>query len=139
MKVAEEYCWAITQAAGLSCCGRSGSRVLAIGFQLACHVYTYMVERMYCDFRVVEFLCFYTRRNRSSSMLYFRIASSNTIPTMILLLQCLDRISVSVKVVLEKLMVAQRATASVFCCLYTFKFRAIATRAHYRICSGIFS
>jgi hypothetical protein len=32
--VAEEYCWAITQAAGRSCCGRSGYRVLEFGFQL---------------------------------------------------------------------------------------------------------
>ena len=32
----EEYCWAITQAAGRSCCGRSGSSVLEFGFQLDC-------------------------------------------------------------------------------------------------------
>ena len=34
MKVAEEYCWAITQAARPSCCGRSGSSVLNSGFQV---------------------------------------------------------------------------------------------------------
>ena len=33
-KEAEEYCWAITQAAGRSCCGRSGSSVLEFGFRL---------------------------------------------------------------------------------------------------------
>ena len=32
--VAEEYCWTITQAAGRSCCGRSDSRVLELGFTL---------------------------------------------------------------------------------------------------------
>ena len=38
--VAEEYCWAITQAAGRSCCGRSGSSVLEFGYQLDCLVCT---------------------------------------------------------------------------------------------------
>ena len=33
-KLAEEYCWAITKAAGRSRCGRSGSSVLEFGFQL---------------------------------------------------------------------------------------------------------
>jgi hypothetical protein len=28
MKVKEEYCWAITQTKGWSCCGRSGCGVL---------------------------------------------------------------------------------------------------------------
>jgi hypothetical protein len=30
-KVAEEYCWVITQAMGLWCCGWSGSSVLEFG------------------------------------------------------------------------------------------------------------
>jgi hypothetical protein len=43
-KVAEEYCWAITQSAARSWCGRSGSSVLDFGFQLNCLVYyTYTV------------------------------------------------------------------------------------------------
>ena len=33
-KVAEEYCWAITQAAGWLYGGRSGTSVLVFGFQL---------------------------------------------------------------------------------------------------------
>ena len=33
-KVAEEYCWAITQAAGRPYCGQSDSAVLEFGFQL---------------------------------------------------------------------------------------------------------
>ena len=33
-KVAEGYCWAITNAAELPCCGRSWTSVLAFGFQL---------------------------------------------------------------------------------------------------------
>jgi len=32
--VEEEYCWAMTQAAGLSYCGWSGSGVLEFQFQL---------------------------------------------------------------------------------------------------------
>jgi len=30
----EEYCWAITQAKGRSCCGQSGSGVLKCVFQM---------------------------------------------------------------------------------------------------------
>jgi hypothetical protein len=33
-KVAEEYCWAITETAGRLCCGRSGSSMLESGSQL---------------------------------------------------------------------------------------------------------
>jgi hypothetical protein len=36
-----EYCWAITQASGRSCCGWSGSSVLEFGFQLHSFVHTY--------------------------------------------------------------------------------------------------
>jgi hypothetical protein len=45
--VEEEYCWAITQVAGLSCCGRSVSSVLDCGFQLDSLVYTCIVDRMW--------------------------------------------------------------------------------------------
>ena len=39
------YCWAITQAAGRSCCGRSGSSAFDFGFhQLDFLVYTYIVD-----------------------------------------------------------------------------------------------
>jgi hypothetical protein len=41
--VAEEYCWAITQAAGRSCCGSAGSVVLEFRVQLDSllqHIYT---------------------------------------------------------------------------------------------------
>jgi len=38
-KLAEEYCWAITQAAGRSRWGRSGSTVLKFVFQLSCLVH----------------------------------------------------------------------------------------------------
>jgi hypothetical protein len=44
--VAEEYCWAITQAAGRSCCGRSGSSMLEFGFQLDTQVYAKVVDRV---------------------------------------------------------------------------------------------
>ena len=40
-KSGEEYCWAVTQAAARTCCGRSGSRVLEFGFQLETLVYAY--------------------------------------------------------------------------------------------------
>jgi hypothetical protein len=38
-KMAEEYCWAITQTVGRSCCSRSGTRVLKLGCQLNSFVY----------------------------------------------------------------------------------------------------
>ena len=44
-KLTEEYCWAITQAAGRSCCGRSGSITLEFGF------FTYIVDHMYAPLR----------------------------------------------------------------------------------------
>jgi len=40
--MAEEYCWVITQTAGCSCCGRSGSSVLGFGFQLDTLLHTYV-------------------------------------------------------------------------------------------------
>jgi hypothetical protein len=39
-KVAEEYCWAITQAAGRSCCGLSSSSVL----EFECFLHTQLTE-----------------------------------------------------------------------------------------------
>jgi hypothetical protein len=39
--MSEEYCWAITQAAGRSCCGQSGSGVLELWFQLDSLIYSY--------------------------------------------------------------------------------------------------
>ena len=50
--MAEEYCWAITQAAGRSCGGRSDSSVLGVGFQLDSLVYSYMFEHMYPELRL---------------------------------------------------------------------------------------
>ena len=41
-KVAEEYCWVITQTVGRLCCGRSGSGVLESEFQLYSLVCTYI-------------------------------------------------------------------------------------------------
>jgi len=47
----EEYCWAITPAAGRTCCGRSGSGVLEFGFQPDCVVCEYVCfGRMYVQF-----------------------------------------------------------------------------------------
>jgi hypothetical protein len=45
-KLAGEYCWAITQAAGRSCCGQSGSTVLVFAFKLGCRVYRCLVDHM---------------------------------------------------------------------------------------------
>ena len=50
--VTEEYCWAMTQEAGRSCRGRSGSSVMEFGFELDSLVYTYIVDRMYTEFRL---------------------------------------------------------------------------------------
>ena len=51
-KVAEEYCWAITQAMGRSCCGRSGSSVLDFTFQLGSLLCTQTVDHMYTQIRL---------------------------------------------------------------------------------------
>jgi hypothetical protein len=48
MKVAEEYYWMKTQAAGPSFCGRSGSGVLEPGFQLDCLVRIYIFFSTIC-------------------------------------------------------------------------------------------
>jgi hypothetical protein len=51
--VVQEYCWAITQAAGRLYCGRSDSAMLEFGFLLGClvHKYTYTV-----DHRCIQYL-----------------------------------------------------------------------------------
>ena len=43
----DEYCWAITQAAG-----RRGSGWLEFGYQLGSSVYTYIVSHMYASLRL---------------------------------------------------------------------------------------
>jgi len=43
MRVAEEYCWAMTQAMGQSCCGSSGSGMLELDFNLYSWLYVYSV------------------------------------------------------------------------------------------------
>jgi hypothetical protein len=54
-KVAEEYCWAITEAGGgRPCCGRSASTALESGFQRNPPVYTYIVARTYIQFRLAQ-------------------------------------------------------------------------------------
>jgi hypothetical protein len=51
-KVAEEYCWAITQAAERYCCGRSGSSESEFGCQLDSLVCTHTVDHMCTRFRL---------------------------------------------------------------------------------------
>jgi len=48
-QVAEEYCCAITQAAGRSCCSRSGSSVFECGFtpNFFIHVYVWSYVCVY--------------------------------------------------------------------------------------------
>jgi hypothetical protein len=53
-KAVGEYCWAITQAAGRSSCGRSGSNVLGFGLQLDCLVHKYLVEQVYPKFGLAQ-------------------------------------------------------------------------------------
>lgn len=48
----EEYCWAITLAAGRSCCGQSGSSALEFRFQQDTLVYTYTVDHMHTQFQL---------------------------------------------------------------------------------------
>jgi len=45
-RVAGEYCWAMAQETGLSCCGWSGFIVLDFGFQLVCRVHAGRVDRI---------------------------------------------------------------------------------------------
>ena len=45
-KVKEEYCSAITQAAGQSCCGPSGSSVVEFGFKMDSFVYMRSVHEV---------------------------------------------------------------------------------------------
>ena len=53
-KVTGEYCWAITEAARLSSCVRSGSSVLKFGFQLVYPVHTYIVARVHAKLRLAQ-------------------------------------------------------------------------------------
>ena len=67
----EEYCWAITQAAGLSYCGRSGSGVLESQFQLdslaymyvcmCIYIYMYIYIYLYIYIYICVCVCVYTR------------------------------------------------------------------------------
>lgn len=50
-KVAEECCWAITQAVGRPCCGRAGSSMVEFGFQVDPFLYTYIVDDILSIFR----------------------------------------------------------------------------------------
>lgn len=53
-KLAEECCWAITQAAERSYCGRSGSIVLGFGSQVHPVVYRYIFDHVHTEFRLVQ-------------------------------------------------------------------------------------
>jgi hypothetical protein len=56
MKLTEEYCWALTQVAGLSRFGQTVSSVLEFGFEPDSVVYTYVVDRMCTQFRLAPVL-----------------------------------------------------------------------------------
>jgi hypothetical protein len=51
-KVGEEYCWAVTQAVGRSCSGKSGSSALEFRFQQDTLVYTYTAGHMHTQFQL---------------------------------------------------------------------------------------
>ena len=50
--MAKEYCWAITQALRRSCCGRSGSSVLQLGFQPNFPLQTLTADHMHTQLRL---------------------------------------------------------------------------------------
>ena len=50
--MAEESCWAITQAAGWSCCQRSGSSLLDLDFKWT-PLYTHVFGHMHIQLRPV--------------------------------------------------------------------------------------
>jgi len=56
MKVAEVYCWTITQTARRSCCGRTGSSELEFVLQLGSVVYTHIFDHVITQFRVAPHL-----------------------------------------------------------------------------------
>jgi hypothetical protein len=49
-RLAEEYCWAMVQAAGWAWYNESGSSVIESGFQLDPLLYTHVVDRLYSPF-----------------------------------------------------------------------------------------
>ena len=49
--MAEEYCWAITEAVDRSCCGPSGSSELQFGLKMDSLVYSHVFEHMFAQFR----------------------------------------------------------------------------------------
>jgi hypothetical protein len=55
-EVAEQYCWAITQASGWSCCGQSGCDVLKFGLQLDFLVHTHILtaDHMYTHILIAD-------------------------------------------------------------------------------------
>jgi len=53
--VVEEYCWAITQTASKSHCGRSGPSVLTFGFHMGSVVHiSHVVDITYTQFSVLH-------------------------------------------------------------------------------------
>lgn len=52
MKVAEEYCWAMTQATGQSCCGKLSFSMVDSGFKLDSLTHAYISEYMNTEFRL---------------------------------------------------------------------------------------
>ena len=62
-KVQEEYCWAVTEAAGRSCCGVSSSSVLEFGFQLDCLIQTPQLTKR-IQFRLARYLPEISRKSR---------------------------------------------------------------------------
>ena len=56
-KLAQEYCWAITQAARRSCCAWAGSNVLKSGFQLDyfVHVHMHTDDHTYIQSQILQY------------------------------------------------------------------------------------
>lgn len=57
LKVAEEYCWAVTQVLGPLCRGLSVSSVNVFGFQLDFLAYTRVVDQVYTQFQLSAGCC----------------------------------------------------------------------------------
>ena len=70
MNVTEEYCWAITQAMGWACCGRSGSSVLGTELQLDVLLYKYVCILKY-GLRKIRLAPAVTDHNYCLSQEYF--------------------------------------------------------------------
>ena len=65
-KVKKEYCWAITEAAGRSCCGVSSSSALEFGFKLDSLIQIPQLTKRILSFQLAPYLPQISHKSRSA-------------------------------------------------------------------------